>query len=98
MIAEYTKKYEEEYVCRPVLNIILLRYHPTNATDSIIERDVIEDRAATKIQAEIRGFLTRRHLQQEKKEGNEAAKKIQAHIRLSIRLFFLHLVHLKISC
>uniref|UniRef100_A0A915PGW1 RIIa domain-containing protein n=1 Tax=Setaria digitata TaxID=48799 RepID=A0A915PGW1_9BILA len=40
-----------------------------------------EDRAATIIQAEIRGFLTRRHVQQMKKEGDEAAKKIQAHIR-----------------
>ncbi|KAL3982671.1 IQ calmodulin-binding motif family protein [Acanthocheilonema viteae] len=52
-----------------------------DAIDSVIERDAIEDRAATIIQAEIRGFLIRRHLQQEKKEGNEAAKKIQAHIR-----------------
>ncbi|VDM91690.1 unnamed protein product [Litomosoides sigmodontis] len=55
--------------------------YPTDVIDSVIERDVIEDRAATKIQAEIRGFLIRRHLQQERKEGNEAAKKIQAHIR-----------------
>lgn len=46
-----------------------------------LERDTPEDRAATKIQAEIRGFLTRRHVQQMKKEGDEAAKKIQAHIR-----------------
>lgn len=60
--------------------------HPTDVIDSVTDRDVIEDRAATKIQAEIRGFLIRRHLQQEKKEGNEAAKKIQAYIRLLIRL------------
>uniref|UniRef100_A0A0R3S5P3 RIIa domain-containing protein n=1 Tax=Elaeophora elaphi TaxID=1147741 RepID=A0A0R3S5P3_9BILA len=58
-----------------------LKCHSVDATGSVIEKDAIEDRAATIIQAEIRGFLTRRHLQQEKKEGNEAAKKIQAHIR-----------------
>lgn len=46
-----------------------------------LERDTPEDRAATKIQAEIRGFLARRHVSQMKKEGDEAAKKIQAHIR-----------------
>lgn len=40
-----------------------------------------EDRAATKIQAEIRGFLTRKHVGQEKKQNQEAATKIQAHIR-----------------
>ncbi|EFO18168.2 hypothetical protein LOAG_10329 [Loa loa] len=58
-----------------------LKCHSINVTGSVVHRDVIEDRAATIIQAEIRGFLTRRHLQQERKEGNEAAKKIQAHIR-----------------
>lgn len=43
-----------------------------------------EDRAATKIQAEIRGYLTRKHLnneKNEKKQSQEAATKIQAHIR-----------------
>ncbi|KAI1710374.1 IQ calmodulin-binding motif domain-containing protein [Ditylenchus destructor] len=40
-----------------------------------------EDRAATKIQAEIRGFLTRRHVEVEKAKNTEAATKIQAHIR-----------------
>ncbi|VDM97952.1 unnamed protein product, partial [Onchocerca ochengi] len=58
-----------------------LKCHSINATGSAAGRDAVEDRAATRIQAEIRGFLARRHLQQIKKEGNEAAKKIQAHIR-----------------
>jgi hypothetical protein len=40
-----------------------------------------EDRAATKIQAEIRGFLTRKKMGNIKKENNDAATKIQAHIR-----------------
>jgi len=40
-----------------------------------------EDRAATKIQAEIRGFLTRRQVEQMKVKNGEAATKIQAHIR-----------------
>ncbi|VDM99253.1 unnamed protein product [Thelazia callipaeda] len=40
-----------------------------------------KNQAATKIQAEVRGFLARRHVQQMKKEGDDAAKKIQAHIR-----------------
>uniref|UniRef100_A0A0M3IBI1 WH2 domain-containing protein n=1 Tax=Ascaris lumbricoides TaxID=6252 RepID=A0A0M3IBI1_ASCLU len=46
-----------------------------------LEKDTPEDRAATKIQAEIRGFLARKHVQQMKKEGDDAATKIQAHIR-----------------
>ncbi|VDO20611.1 unnamed protein product [Brugia timori] len=57
------------------------RYHSVNVAGSVVHSNVIEDRAATIIQAEIRGFLTRRHFKQEKKEGNDAAKKIQAHIR-----------------
>jgi len=40
-----------------------------------------EDRAATKIQAEIRGFLTRKRVEQDKTKNNEAATKIQSHIR-----------------
>ncbi|KAL7075966.1 hypothetical protein ACQ4LE_004220 [Meloidogyne hapla] len=40
-----------------------------------------EDRAATKIQAEIRGYLTRKHIENEKKQNKNAATKIQAHIR-----------------
>ncbi|KIH62327.1 hypothetical protein ANCDUO_07391 [Ancylostoma duodenale] len=43
--------------------------------------DTPEDRAATKIQAEIRGFLARKHVEKMKKEDNQAATKIQAHIR-----------------
>ncbi|VIO87284.1 Uncharacterized protein BM_BM3950 [Brugia malayi] len=58
-----------------------LKYHSVNVAGSVVHSNVIEDRAATIIQAEIRGFLTRRHFKQEKKEGNDAAKKIQAHIR-----------------
>ncbi|CAG9534402.1 unnamed protein product [Cercopithifilaria johnstoni] len=58
-----------------------LKCYSNDPTDSVIQKDAIQDRAATIIQAEIRGFLIRRHLQQERKEGNEAAKKIQAHIR-----------------
>lgn len=46
-----------------------------------LETDTPEDRAATKIQAEIRGFLTRKHVQHMKREGEDAATKIQAHIR-----------------
>uniref|UniRef100_A0A915A6Z2 RIIa domain-containing protein n=1 Tax=Parascaris univalens TaxID=6257 RepID=A0A915A6Z2_PARUN len=46
-----------------------------------LEKDTPEDRAATKIQAEIRGFLARKHVQHMKKEGDDAATKIQAHIR-----------------
>ncbi|CAO4382887.1 unnamed protein product [Caenorhabditis nigoni] len=46
-----------------------------------IEMDTPEDRAATKIQSEIRGFLTRKHVDKMKKEDTEAATKIQAHIR-----------------
>lgn len=40
-----------------------------------------DDRAATKIQAEIRGFLTRKHVDAMKQKNLEAATKIQAHIR-----------------
>jgi hypothetical protein len=40
-----------------------------------------EDRAATKIQAEIRGFLARRKVSAMRKENADAATKIQAHIR-----------------
>uniref|UniRef100_A0A183BT57 RIIa domain-containing protein n=1 Tax=Globodera pallida TaxID=36090 RepID=A0A183BT57_GLOPA len=40
-----------------------------------------EDRAATKIQSEIRGYLARKHFEQQKKESSEAATKIQAQIR-----------------
>uniref|UniRef100_A0A915EKR4 RIIa domain-containing protein n=1 Tax=Ditylenchus dipsaci TaxID=166011 RepID=A0A915EKR4_9BILA len=40
-----------------------------------------EDRAATKIQAEIRGFLARKHVDEKKHKNTEAATKIQAHIR-----------------
>ncbi|KAK6029153.1 hypothetical protein OSTOST_04739 [Ostertagia ostertagi] len=43
--------------------------------------DSPEDRAATKIQAEIRGFLARKHVEKMKKEDTQAATKIQAHIR-----------------
>ncbi|VDM54722.1 unnamed protein product [Angiostrongylus costaricensis] len=46
-----------------------------------INFDSPEDRAATKIQAEIRGFLARKHVEKMKKEDTEAATKIQAHIR-----------------
>ncbi|RCN45999.1 hypothetical protein ANCCAN_07946 [Ancylostoma caninum] len=46
-----------------------------------LEMDTPEDRAATKIQAEIRGFLARKHVEKMKKEDNQAATKIQAHIR-----------------
>ncbi|CAJ0956477.1 unnamed protein product, partial [Mesorhabditis belari] len=46
-----------------------------------IESDSPEDRAATKIQAEIRGFLARKKVEKMKKEDAEAATKIQAHIR-----------------
>ncbi|KAM3725818.1 Protein IQ-DOMAIN [Dirofilaria immitis] len=58
-----------------------LKSYSVNATGSVVEKDVTEDRAATIIQTEIRSFLTRRHLRQIKKEGNDAARKIQAHIR-----------------
>lgn len=54
-----------------------------------LEKDTPEDRAATKIQAEIRGFLARKHVQQMKKEGDDAATKIQAHIRYRKRCLFL---------
>lgn len=47
----------------------------------VIQSDSPEDRAATKIQAEIRGFLARKHVEKMKKEDAEAATKIQAHIR-----------------
>ena len=47
-----------------------------------------EDRAATKIQAEIRGYLTRKHMDHEKKTNQEAATKIQAHIRLVLQKMF----------
>ncbi|KAF7630000.1 RIIa domain-containing protein [Meloidogyne graminicola] len=40
-----------------------------------------EDRAAIKIQSEIRGYLTRKHLENEKKQNKNAATKIQAYIR-----------------
>uniref|UniRef100_A0A915A9E4 RIIa domain-containing protein n=1 Tax=Parascaris univalens TaxID=6257 RepID=A0A915A9E4_PARUN len=57
----------------------------TNGRHSVggytLEKDTPEDRAATKIQAEIRGFLARKHVQHMKKEGDDAATKIQAHIR-----------------
>uniref|UniRef100_A0A1I8AMD5 RIIa domain-containing protein n=1 Tax=Steinernema glaseri TaxID=37863 RepID=A0A1I8AMD5_9BILA len=43
--------------------------------------DTPEDRAATRIQAEIRGFLTRKQVQHMKEESMNAATKIQAHIR-----------------
>jgi len=43
--------------------------------------DTPEDRAATKIQAEIRGYLTRKQVEKKKQESAEAATKIQAHIR-----------------
>ncbi|GMR62476.1 hypothetical protein PMAYCL1PPCAC_32671, partial [Pristionchus mayeri] len=46
-----------------------------------IEFDNPEDRAATKIQSEIRGFLARKHVEKMKKEDNQAATKIQSHIR-----------------
>ncbi|MFH4983313.1 hypothetical protein AB6A40_010022 [Gnathostoma spinigerum] len=46
-----------------------------------LENDNPEDRAATKIQAEIRGFLARKHVEQMRKEDTDAATKIQAHIR-----------------
>ncbi|VDO20572.1 unnamed protein product [Haemonchus placei] len=46
-----------------------------------INADSPEDRAATKIQAEIRGFLARKHVEKMKKEDTQAATKIQAHIR-----------------
>lgn len=46
-----------------------------------MESDSPTDRAATKIQAEIRGFLTRKHVDKLKKDNNDAATKIQAHIR-----------------
>ncbi|CAD6185507.1 unnamed protein product [Caenorhabditis auriculariae] len=46
-----------------------------------IESDSPEDRAATKIQAEIRGFLARKQVEKMKKEDNDAAVKIQARIR-----------------
>ncbi|TMS36187.1 hypothetical protein L596_003418 [Steinernema carpocapsae] len=43
--------------------------------------DTPEDRAATRIQAEIRGFLARKQVQHMKEESANAATKIQAHIR-----------------
>jgi hypothetical protein len=43
--------------------------------------DTPEDRAATKIQAEIRGFLTRRKVSAMKRQSDVAATKIQSHIR-----------------
>ncbi|KAK0396551.1 hypothetical protein QR680_001762 [Steinernema hermaphroditum] len=43
--------------------------------------DTPEDRAATRIQAEIRGFLARKQVQHMKEESATAATKIQAHIR-----------------
>ncbi|GMT06601.1 hypothetical protein PENTCL1PPCAC_28775, partial [Pristionchus entomophagus] len=46
-----------------------------------IELDNPEDRAATKIQSEIRGFLARKQVEKMKKEEPQAATKIQAHIR-----------------
>ena len=46
-----------------------------------LEADTPEDRAATKIQAEIRGFLTRKHVAKMKKQEDKAATNIQAHIR-----------------
>ncbi|CAJ0571702.1 unnamed protein product, partial [Mesorhabditis spiculigera] len=46
-----------------------------------LESDSPEDRAATKIQSEIRGFLARKKVEKMKKEDNTAATKIQAHIR-----------------
>ncbi|VDM08006.1 unnamed protein product [Wuchereria bancrofti] len=80
-------KKKTDVVCSSTDRINLLdaeknfEYHSVNVAGSVVHNDVIEDRAATIIQAEIRGFLKRWHLEQEKKEGNEAAKKIQAHIR-----------------
>ncbi|CAB3400928.1 unnamed protein product [Caenorhabditis bovis] len=46
-----------------------------------LESDSPEDRAAVKIQSEIRGFLARKHVEKMKNEDNNAAVKIQAHIR-----------------
>ncbi|CAI5456646.1 unnamed protein product [Caenorhabditis angaria] len=46
-----------------------------------IETTSPEDRAAVKIQSEIRGFLTRKHVNKMKEEDTNAATKIQAHIR-----------------
>uniref|UniRef100_A0A0N4Z4X3 RIIa domain-containing protein n=1 Tax=Parastrongyloides trichosuri TaxID=131310 RepID=A0A0N4Z4X3_PARTI len=40
-----------------------------------------EDRAATKIQAEIRGFLARKNVQAMREQNDNAATKIQAHVR-----------------
>ncbi|CAD5217589.1 unnamed protein product [Bursaphelenchus okinawaensis] len=40
-----------------------------------------DDRAATRIQAEIRGYLARRHVEAMKQKNLEAATKIQAHVR-----------------
>lgn len=40
-----------------------------------------EDYAATKIQAEIRGFLARKHIRDMKKESDKAATRIQSNIR-----------------
>jgi hypothetical protein len=40
-----------------------------------------DDRAATKIQAEIRGFLARKHVEAIKQKNTSAAVKIQSHIR-----------------
>lgn len=46
-----------------------------------IDSDSPEDRAAVKIQSEIRGFLARKQVEKMKKEDEKAATKIQAHIR-----------------
>jgi myosin heavy subunit len=46
-----------------------------------LENDSPDARAATKIQAEIRGYLARKHVQALKEKNAEAATKIQAHIR-----------------
>lgn len=40
-----------------------------------------EDRAATKIQAEFRGYITRKNIQAMREQNDNAATKIQAHVR-----------------
>ncbi|KHN72019.1 Sperm surface protein Sp17 [Toxocara canis] len=80
-----TRKDLNESDAEPMQKSADERPHETDGRHSVggytLEKDTPEDRAATKIQAEIRGFLARKHVQSMKKEGEEAATKIQAHIR-----------------
>ncbi|GMT35700.1 hypothetical protein PFISCL1PPCAC_26997, partial [Pristionchus fissidentatus] len=64
---------------------MILNHKKDQKRHSIGGHDIVldnpEDRAATKIQSEIRGFLARKQVEKMKKEDTQAATKIQAHIR-----------------